>query len=194
MKSSDEMVNSLMERKNAYEAEQNRKRRAIVRIATPVGCLCLTLLLGLGLWKGGVFRAKTPEPITDAGILAAGVETGSNDTLCGKDGVNENGENGQQDNGEAVSEAEFNGSEARSDEPVLITDIGTLIVENVKYTKTDKDAHAYTMDECLGAVDEFDGDWKQYGEASGKVFTAKEDPDVLIVILTGDVELVMVKD
>ena len=194
MKSSDEMVNSLMERKNAYEAEQKRKRRTIARIATPVGCLCLTLLLGLGLWKSGAFKAKTPEPITDDGILAAGNESDGNDTFCGKYWVNGNGENEQQNNGEGVTDAEFSGSEARSDEPVLITDIGTLIVDGVKYSQTDKDAHAYTMDECLGAVDEFDGDWKQYGEASGKVFTAKEDPDVLIVILTGDVELVLVKD
>ncbi len=194
MKSSDEMVNSLMERRDAYEAEQKRKRRAIARIATPVGCLCLTLLLGLGLWRGGAFKTKTPEPPTDSGILAAGAESSSNDTRCGEYWVIDNAGNGQKDVGEGVTEAEFNGSEAQSAEPAQVTEIGTLIVGGTTYRQSGKDADAYTMDECIGAVDEFDGDWKQYGAVSGKVFTAKEDPDVLIVILTGDVELVMVKD
>ncbi len=61
MKNCDEMVNSLLERRDRYVAEQGRKRKVLVRTATPVCCACLVALLGFGMWQGGMFWAKEPE-------------------------------------------------------------------------------------------------------------------------------------
>lgn len=55
MKNSDEMVNSLLERRDRYVIEQKRKRRMITRTATSMCCVCLVILLGFGMWQGGMF-------------------------------------------------------------------------------------------------------------------------------------------
>ena len=55
MKNCDEMVHSLLERREAYVAEQTRKRIRIVRTAASVCCVCLVALLGFEMWQGGVF-------------------------------------------------------------------------------------------------------------------------------------------
>ena len=54
MKNSNEMFNSLLERRDRYIAEQRRKRKAFIRTATPVCCLCLIVLLGVGIWQSGL--------------------------------------------------------------------------------------------------------------------------------------------
>ncbi len=51
MKSCDEMVNSLLERRVQYVAEQKRKRKIITRLASSICCLCLIALMGFGVWK-----------------------------------------------------------------------------------------------------------------------------------------------
>ncbi len=51
MKSSDEMFNSLMERRDRYAAGQRRRREMIVRTVTPLCCLCLAAALGVGIWR-----------------------------------------------------------------------------------------------------------------------------------------------
>lgn len=62
MKNCDEMVNSLLERRDRYVAEQKRKRTMIIRTATSMCCVCLVALLGFGVWQGGMF--DTTPPIT----------------------------------------------------------------------------------------------------------------------------------
>ena len=61
MKNSEEMVNSLLERRDRYAAEQKRKRTIITRTVTSMCCVCLVALLGFGMWQGGVFNTAPPD-------------------------------------------------------------------------------------------------------------------------------------
>ena len=74
MKNTNEMVNSLLERREHYEAEQKKKRSIITRTVTSICCFCLVVLLGFGVWQSGLFRT-TPPVILD----------GDNSTLQGTD-------------------------------------------------------------------------------------------------------------
>ncbi len=60
MKNSNEMVNSLLERRERYEAEQKRKRSIITRTVTSMCCLCLVALLGFGVWQNGLINSIPP--------------------------------------------------------------------------------------------------------------------------------------
>ncbi len=44
MKSCDEMVNSLLERREQYVAGQKRKRKVLTRTVTSLCCVCLVAL------------------------------------------------------------------------------------------------------------------------------------------------------
>lgn len=68
MKNCEEMVHSLLTRRDQYAAAQRRKRAVITRTVIPVGCVCLVALVGVGLWKGGVFDTTPPETAGDAVI------------------------------------------------------------------------------------------------------------------------------
>ncbi len=68
MKNCEEMVHSLLTRRDQYAAAQRRKRAVITRTVIPVGCVCLAALVGVGLWKGGVFDTTPPETAGDAVI------------------------------------------------------------------------------------------------------------------------------
>lgn len=68
MKNCEEMVHSLLTRRDQYAAAQRRKRAVITRTVIPVGCVCLAALVGVGLWKGGVFDTMPPETAGDAVI------------------------------------------------------------------------------------------------------------------------------
>lgn len=70
MKNCDEMVNSLLERRDRYAAEQNRKRAVITRTVTSMCCVCLVALLSFGMWQSGT-REKTP-PITSEDSINIG--------------------------------------------------------------------------------------------------------------------------
>lgn len=57
MKSRDEMVKSLLERRGKYEIEQKRKKKQITRVAVAVLCVCVAGAVGFGV-KGKI----KPEP------------------------------------------------------------------------------------------------------------------------------------
>lgn len=99
MKNSNEMVNSLFERRDIYIAEQNAKRKSSLKIAVSVCSLCLVAIAGLGVWKSGTGAIKsamqpnnTPStaqtdndknntPTTNIGIIQNnGQQTPGNDT------------------------------------------------------------------------------------------------------------------
>ena len=66
MKNCEEMVKSLLERRDWYNAEKRRRKKAIItRTAASMCCICLAALLGAGLWKDGAFNIapaeQTPE-------------------------------------------------------------------------------------------------------------------------------------
>lgn len=60
MKSSDEMVNSLLERRQAYLDEQRRKRKKYVRNTVSLCSICLVALLSFGAVQSGMFASKPP--------------------------------------------------------------------------------------------------------------------------------------
>jgi len=79
MKNTNEMVNSLLERRERYETKQKRKISIVTRTVTSMCCLCLIVLLGFGVWQRGLFT-KTPPAIS-----------GSEDSsLQGTEGADEN--------------------------------------------------------------------------------------------------------
>lgn len=51
MKNRDEMVNSLLERRTQYVAEQKRKQTVLTRTIASMCCLCLTAVSCFGLWQ-----------------------------------------------------------------------------------------------------------------------------------------------
>ena len=61
MKNCDEMVNSLLERREQYNAEQKRKRSIITRTVTSMCCVCLIALFGFGMWQSGMFNTTPPD-------------------------------------------------------------------------------------------------------------------------------------
>lgn len=65
MKNSEEMVNSLLERRDKYAAEKKRKRTIITRTVTSMCCVCLVALLGFGMWQGGMFDTTPPATLED---------------------------------------------------------------------------------------------------------------------------------
>lgn len=66
MKNCDEMVNSLLERRDRYAAEQKRKRAIITRTVTSMCCVCLVALLGFGMWQSGMLDTTPPAAWNDS--------------------------------------------------------------------------------------------------------------------------------
>ena len=68
MKSSEEMMKSLYERREQYIAAQRAKHRADMKIASSLFCACLVVLLGVGVWQSGmldtaIVRMENISPI-----------------------------------------------------------------------------------------------------------------------------------
>lgn len=79
MKTCEEMVKSLCERRDRYVGEQKRKRKVIDRAVATVCCFSLVVLLGFGLWQSGMFDA-TPSTIVNNSI-----DTGEKDAVVPND-------------------------------------------------------------------------------------------------------------
>lgn len=74
MKSCDEMVNSLLERRDKYVAEQKKKRTVITRTVTSLSCACLVVLLGLGVWQSGIIRPTSPNEQRNEDAIYPGIK------------------------------------------------------------------------------------------------------------------------
>ena len=73
MKSSDEMITDLYERRDRYVADKKKKQLVWRRFAVSLIAVCLVALIGIGIWKSGVLRK---DPVTPAGKTG---ETGKNE-------------------------------------------------------------------------------------------------------------------
>lgn len=49
MKSSEEMVTSLFERRAQYDAKQKQKKKIFIRAGAVLGCVCLIVFAGIGI-------------------------------------------------------------------------------------------------------------------------------------------------
>lgn len=58
MKTCDEMVNSLLKRREQYLLEQKQKRRTAAKITAAGGCCALVAVIGVGIWNSGMLREK----------------------------------------------------------------------------------------------------------------------------------------
>ena len=205
MKSYDELTNDLLARRDNYVTERKKKRKTIIGAVSVAGCLCIAALIGVGVWAAGTPNsAQSAENIN--GAIAAGAEDSTSDTLCGtywvedgSTGANQSctseayalddGSNGT-DNMSASSSASCDVS---VDEPAVPgkTDdagdaIGMIFFEDEWYVQfaTGSAAEAYTIDKCIGGADEFEGSYKTcLIDEAAKVFTVKEDSNVLVVKL-----------
>lgn len=73
MKNRDEMVNSLLERRTQYVAEQKRKQTIMTRTMESVCCLCLVAVSCLGLWQyqtSGNMPGQSSSHIGSPGVHA----------------------------------------------------------------------------------------------------------------------------
>ncbi len=49
MKNYDELINDLLERRDRYIADQKRKRKTVISVATSFCCVCFVAFLGIGV-------------------------------------------------------------------------------------------------------------------------------------------------
>lgn len=68
MKNCDEMINSLLERRERYNAEQKKKKAIVTRTVTSMCCVCLVALLGFGMWQGGMFNTTPPNQTIEGAL------------------------------------------------------------------------------------------------------------------------------
>ena len=61
MKNYDELTNDLLERRDRYVADQKKKKKRVMGVATSLCCFCLVALLGFGMWQGGMFNTTPPD-------------------------------------------------------------------------------------------------------------------------------------
>ncbi len=83
MKNSDEMFNSLLERRDRYIAEQKKKRKTVVSTAASVCCLCLAVLIGIGVWRSKMPPALPSLPDNSSSVSDdhnAGYESNTTET------------------------------------------------------------------------------------------------------------------
>lgn len=59
MKNCDEMVSSLIERREHYMKEQRAKRKNLLSAAVCVCSLCFAMLVGFGIWQGKLIIEET---------------------------------------------------------------------------------------------------------------------------------------
>ena len=60
MKNYDELTNDLLERRDRYVANQKKRRKSVLGVATSLCCFSLVALLVFSVWQGGFFHA-TPS-------------------------------------------------------------------------------------------------------------------------------------
>ena len=166
MKNCNEMVSSLLERRDRYAAQQNRKKAAVIRTVTSFGCVCVVALLSIGVWHSGLLSANKPN----SGVYVGGNNT--NEVLSGSD----------------AGEESVPGGETQSGTPVGPNDIcdmlGSVVVDGSTYLQFGTNMENYTLDTCLGAASDFEGTYQSYlKDIAGKLYTTKESSDVLIVTL-----------
>lgn len=74
MKSCDEMVNSLLERRDRYVAKQKRKRTVITCTITLMCGVCLVALLGFGVRQSGIIRTTPPDQQKTENAVCSDIE------------------------------------------------------------------------------------------------------------------------
>ena len=163
MKNYDEITNGLLERRDQYVAEQKKRRKTAVTVTTSLCCFCLVALLGFGAWNGGMFGTTPPDRIKDSSVYADEMTNETRGTTVPTD-------NNSSDNAEI---------------PYHSSDVmGLVVVDGITYLQCETDVEAYSLDTYLGNVSDYDGTYKSdIKDTEGKLYTTKEDSDILILKL-----------
>lgn len=211
MKSCDEMVHSLLERREQYIIRQKRRKTRIIGAVTTLCGICFVWILASGIWRQEEAETTPADLVKEEEkVLAGGNEMsmedvsvhgdeGENGIFCGNYWVNdENSSNYETgyESSSSSSDEEFSAETvAPSDEPGNLSDvIGMVIVDGTTYVQFETDGKTYTPDECIGAASEYEGTYQTYmHDISAKLYTTKEDSDVLIVKLSNGALVALVK-
>lgn len=190
MKNCDEMLKSLLERRDNYVAEKKRKRKVIMRATTSVCCVCLVALLSFGVWQTGKLDSQPPV-ILDDSIIIGEKDYISPDELESEDGAPSEsgifpgdegtvgGENAIESEDESASDSEAADEHDRCDV------LGMVVIDGATYLQYSTDGEAYTPDIYLGYASDYDGTYKTHiHDVVGELYTAKEDANILIVKLS----------
>ena len=162
MKNYDEITNGLLERRDQYVAEQKRKRKTAVTVTTSLCCFCLVALLGFGAWNRGMFGTTPPDRIKDSSVYADEKTSETRGTTVPTSNTSNN------------AEIPYHSSDV----------MGLVVVDGITYLQYETDVEAYTLDTCLGNVSDYDGTYKSdIKDTEGKLYTTKEDSDILILKL-----------
>ncbi len=185
MKNYNEMANNVFERRDQYETSKKHKRKILTRTLTPVCCLCLVMLLGIGLWKGGMFTPTPPQTAGDSVI------PGEKDWYG--PGESEPSDNSQEDGRKVAMTLTYEGKRY-----LEVTNLSSL-----NYSNYDE----IVLDEKIGNGEEFEGTYtddymkKRYGTytvdgdtikvtITSEVFTVEGNEDLLCVKLSnGDINV-----
>lgn len=65
MKTYDEMANNVLRRIDEYKIVQKRKKRILKQTALTFGCLCLAVLVGIGVWQNNIPPAEDDNQPTE---------------------------------------------------------------------------------------------------------------------------------
>lgn len=178
MKSCEEMVNSLLERREAYELRQKKKRKTLTMALALFCVVCLATASCVGMWMGGAFGKKPVIPVQE------GADTGDEKSSI-KETFRE--ESKEPDKPFATDTPETVAGREPATEPdgEDLTDfIGVIVIDGVDYVQFHPFDKVYTPDAFLGEATDFEGTYKSYSVGvDAKLYTTKESADVLIVKL-----------
>lgn len=194
------MVNSLLLRKEQYDADQKRKKALFARAAASVCCVCLVSLVGVGIGLSGALNLNSPGesagPEQDGGDLREdfdGVYAGN--YWVSDDTADSHSEESEQD---APTQAESQGDTTAPYNPNTMTGdiIGVVILDGVQYTQFDAGlkAEAFTLDTYLGPVSDYEGTYQHISGVTGKLYTVVEDENILVVKLSNGGTVALVAD
>ena len=184
MKNYDELTNDLLERRDRYVAVQKKKRKRVMGVATSLCCFCLVALLGFGMWQGGMFNSKAPITLDDS------INVGEKDYI-----EPDEFDKSQTSNDQNIStnDSEISsGDSTNKDDPCDI--LGMVVIDDVTYLQFNTNDEAYTIDACLGDATDYEGTYKTHlNDIEAKLYTTKEDSNILIVKLGNGATVVLKK-
>jgi len=175
MKSSDEMINSLYERRDNYISERKARNKTIVKTVSAVFSVCLVALIGVGVFTLGWFKAndKPASPSDSTSIIENTEESDTADILIYAPNHDENDASG----------GIYQGGTADS--------LGRLSISGANYIQigTANEAVGYTKKEYLGKASEFSDLYRKFADEDGidgDVYSVNESPDILLIYLSNE--------
>ncbi len=190
MKNYKEVADSVFERRKQYEIIKRKKTKILFRSLTPICCVCLIVLLGVGTWKSGIFTQEIPTSQPES--VADGAESGnsqSTDTVSGDNSSkqqNSSSENNDTSNSQAgtfdlCGVVYYNGRYYVQKDSVR----KECVVVRDKKIGTGNDFEGTYNYECLKKLYEEHGlEYRSEYYIESEIYTVKDNPDLLCVVLS----------